>query len=49
MAQSILPPSVLFDHPLCGEVMGAGFQRVQESSVGSVHDFACPFDSAIAV
>jgi hypothetical protein len=27
-------PSVLFDQPLCAEVMGAGFQKLLGSEVG---------------
>lgn len=33
MARGITPPSVLFEQPLCAEVMGAGFQRLPASDV----------------
>lgn len=28
MPPSLVPPSVLFEQPLCAEIMGAGFQRL---------------------
>ncbi|ORY34864.1 hypothetical protein BCR39DRAFT_515200 [Naematelia encephala] len=33
MPKGMSPPSVLFEHPLCGEVMGAGFQRLPDSKM----------------
>ena len=33
------PPSLLFEHPLCAEIMGAGFLRLPRSTVSSV--FLC--------
>lgn len=33
MAPALRPPSILFEQPLCAEVMGAGFQKVLGSKV----------------
>jgi len=31
----MVPPSVLFEQPLCAEIMGAGFQKLPFSNVSS--------------
>lgn len=36
MPRGMIPPSIFFDVPLCGEIMGAGFQRLPESSVSCI-------------
>jgi DNA ligase-4 len=33
LPRGMRPPSVLFEQPLCAEVMGAGFQKLPESDV----------------
>jgi DNA ligase-4 len=33
MRKDISPPSVLFEQPMCVEVMGAGFQKIPMSRV----------------
>lgn len=34
MRKDMTGPSILFERPMCAEVMGAGFQRIPDSSVG---------------
>jgi hypothetical protein len=39
--QGMKPPSLLFERPMCAEVMGAGFQKLPGSEVSDLH-MACP-------
>jgi hypothetical protein len=45
MPVGIKPPSVLFEMPLCAEVMGAGFQRLQGSMVSCFLSFLSAYTS----